>query len=436
MRIFKLFILSLLVVNGLYATIMLPKPLYRAYLKLVQGKPHIGEEFTLRLSIKALADAPRTKVEWHFGNEYINLLSKNLIDTVSLRGGDSINYDYNLRIDKIGAYAFAVEISSLDTIHKDLWHGVAHYYIAVYYDTIFYADTILGDFPYNIEIPDSLIEVMMDSLENWGGTLPRWTATVRMHGTVRYRDNDINSDVRVPRIKMVLMKGFVWLGELVADWYTDENGNYDKTFQLTAPNIYTLFVQSETPDAKAFGFILPPVWIFDPVDQFCVFFGHTRNFNPTITSSNEIVEMLLNVRLVKEWTLDNFGITRGFVNIVYPKPGFGRDVSAFIPKTYWLPFEWAGPIAYTDCIYKYSAYNKMWGLGGLMDISHEWGHAFYHGVLFDHILPSGVLDFIEESHYLSKVTNPGFAWHEGFAEFFEYASVMDNFPYNLALKKS
>jgi len=36
MRIYKLFILSLLVVNGLYATIMLPKPLYRAYLKLVQ----------------------------------------------------------------------------------------------------------------------------------------------------------------------------------------------------------------------------------------------------------------------------------------------------------------------------------------------------------------------------------------------------------------
>lgn len=83
MRGINLLILLVLVADGLYATVVFPKPLYRAYLNLVQGKPHVDETFTLRLSIKALADAPQTKIEWHPGNEHINLLSPNQIDTVS-----------------------------------------------------------------------------------------------------------------------------------------------------------------------------------------------------------------------------------------------------------------------------------------------------------------------------------------------------------------
>ncbi len=426
------FLVLLVLVTNIYATIVFPKPLYRAYLNLIQGKPHIGETFTLRLSIKALADAPQTKIEWHFGSEHINLLSANLIDTVSLNAGDSANYDYDLQIDKIGSYAVAAEISSLDTTQKDLWHAAAKYYIAVYQDTVFYADTSLGNLPYNIEIPDSLIEGMMDSLKKWGGTIPRWTATVRMYGTVRYRDNDINSNVPVPRIKMVLMKGFVWVGELVSEWYTDENGNYDVTLNLTAPNIYTLFVQSETPDVKAFGFpSLPPVWIFDPVDQFWVFFDHTRNFNPTITSGNEIVEMLLNVRKVKEWTLGNFGITLNFVTIVYPAPGY-IPAPSYCPMVYWAPYTWA-ELGFGDDIY-IGGNQNLWGIGGMKTIAHEWGHAFYYGTLFNHVVPSGVTDF--EEHWFTMVSNPGFAWNEGFAEFFEYASVMDDFPYNTSLSKT
>ncbi|MEO0205990.1 MAG: hypothetical protein ABIL22_04880 [candidate division WOR-3 bacterium] len=157
-----------------------------------------------------MADAPQTKIEWHLGNGDINLLSANLTDTVSLNAGDSANYDYNLRIDKIGSYALAVEISSFDTTQKDLWHAVAKYYIAVYQDTVLYADTSLCDLPYNIEIADTLISEMMDSLHNWGGVVPQGRgASVRFHGTVKYHNNDTNSDVPAPRIKMILNKFFV-----------------------------------------------------------------------------------------------------------------------------------------------------------------------------------------------------------------------------------
>jgi hypothetical protein len=432
MRSIKLLVLMGLVASSLHATIVLPKPLYRAYLNLVQGKPHTGETFTLRLSIKALADAPQTKIEWHFGNGHINLLSGNLIDTVSLNAGDSANYDYDLRIDKIGSYAFAAEISSLDTTQKDLWHAVAKYYIAVYQDTVFYADTSLGDLAYNIEIADTLISEMMDSLDSWGGVVPQGRgATVRFHGIVKYHNNDTNSDVPAPRIKMILNKFFVWTGVTVATWYTDENGYYDKTFYLDT-GIYTLFVQSETPDCKIFGFVLPPAWVF-AVDQFWVWWSsQDRNFSPVITDGNEIVKMLINVWEVKKWATANFGITRDFINIVYPKPGWmGPHVSAYCPNIYWAPFEWAKLADFSDRIYKYPHY--YWGVYGMQDIAHEWGHSFYYGTLFNHVVPSGTTDFDE--HTLTMVSNPGFAWNEGFAEFLEYASVMDDFPYNTSLSK-
>ncbi|MEO0184899.1 MAG: hypothetical protein ABIL20_03790 [candidate division WOR-3 bacterium] len=212
----------------------------------------------------------------------------------------------------------------------------------------------------------------------------------------------------------------------MATWYTDENGCYDKTFYLDT-GIYTLFVQSETPDCKIFGFILPPAYVF-AVDQFWVWWDYQdRNFSPIITDGNEIVKMLVNVWEVKKWATANFGITRNFINIVYPKSDWmGPHVSAYCPNVYWLPYEWALLADFSDRIYKYP--HKFWGKEGMEDIAHEWGHSFYYGTLFNHVVPSGVTDF--EEHSLTMVSNPGFAWNEGFAEFFEYASVMDDFPYN------
>ncbi|MEO0183555.1 MAG: hypothetical protein ABIL40_08790, partial [candidate division WOR-3 bacterium] len=428
MRSIKLLVLLALVANGLYATVIFPKPLYRAYLNLVQGKPHIGEEFTLRLSVKALTDAPRTVIKWYFGNGHINLLSANLADTVSLNAGDSASYDYILRVDKIGFYDIAAELSSLDTVHKNLWHEVAHYYISVYTDTIFYGATPSADVPYNYEIPDSIIAEIEDSLNNWGGAPPKVLPTLRIYGTIKYRNIDTNTNDVVPGVLMVLWTQY--LGSQfptpIASWYTDANGYYDKTFTLL-PWFYWVTIHSTTLDGHVGGFIWPTGYIFADT-AFWLLSDKSVNFKPVITNHNEIVKILMTIRETKAWALSNFGITRNYVNVIYPRPG---DIpTSYCCNVYWAPFTWAGPLWFSDKIYLDA--NDIWGTNK-KTTAHEWGHSFYYGILFDHVVPSGATDFDE--HWLTMVSNPGFAWNEGFAEFFEYASVMDDFPYNSELSK-
>ncbi len=111
MRYLKIMFLILVCISSLFSDIRAPKLRFRAGFKLVDGIPGYNQEFTLRLWVKCLHDAPNTVIKIKPGNHKIRILSGDTLQSLSLSKGDSVSFDLKFKISRVGFYAISAVVS-------------------------------------------------------------------------------------------------------------------------------------------------------------------------------------------------------------------------------------------------------------------------------------------------------------------------------------
>jgi hypothetical protein len=252
------------------------------------------------------------------------------------------------------------------------------------------------------------------------------TSTLEISGWVSYRiyyDWYANY-AALPEIEMSLASQS---GNTIRTWNTDDSGSYDQTFSDLANGIYIINMISKNTAARVCDFSSPDP--FTLAEEVIVVDGNTVTYwSPVIEDStlDDACQILVNILKSKSWAQEHFSCTLNFVNAVHPVPGY-IPLSGYCFRL----FLWHnGPtVPGTDAIYIKKGVsdgydNDIWGPWGKPVTSHEWAHAFMCKT-FDDKIPVGWGP--DTSHYKWKVTNPGFAFGEGFAEFMGPAVWLDEY---------
>jgi len=410
-----LFLLAAIGTGALYGDVMFKPLCYLGKFQLTAGFPKVMQEFTLTLSVEAYDTLPNTSVSLTVP-EGVALLSGQQNQVLNLLPGDSVAIPYVLQTLDSGAFRIDALISpeQPDSFH---WEEGTSFYVVSLTDTAYHSDTALADWVYNMEVSDTR-PVVPKRLGN----------RLRVWGTIRYRDRDMSGDfVPIPDVEMCLVTGSS--RRKVRTWQTTSAGQYNQTFDDLATGSYWLVILSRNSAAEVHG------WPFSDPYQLAinqiVLTGNTEvEWNPNLAGSNpngsyreDICQILVNVILSKAWALERFGYTLDRVNVKHPLPSYLG--TCYVPKAWVIPDVVAIPG--TDAVYIKDE-DDIWGSWGKPTTSHEWGHAFMMKT-FDDKVPLG-LNW--DWHWFYTVTNPGFAFGEGWAEFLgpavwldEYGSAVD-----------
>ncbi|RKZ20645.1 hypothetical protein DRQ16_04610, partial [bacterium] len=393
--------------GALYGDMMLKEVRYRCWFEIT-GEPAIGEEFTLTLKTQAVRkESPNTRIEFNIP-EGVKPLPADVKTTysVTIPENQTASTSINLKIERPGYYQISALVTATDDDTVYWPYGGANLFVFVNWDTVIYADTSLGIAPYNIELDTLVLKEMQDSLSKWReakGILPE----VRIYGRIRYEDKENGGYTNASHILLVLSAGPVVSGipfVPVDMFYANEDGTFDKTYSLL-PGNYTFWVCAQNPDAHIEGF-LSPLFHCLKRDNFNVYLSdQDREYNWDIMGDDaDKVQILINISESKRWALEHFGFTKDFAWVVYPNPFSG---------SFYFPI-W-------DRIFL--TQGSIWGESGRPGTTHEWAHALMCET-FNNKIPYG---WGWGDHWLSKITNSGFAFAEGFAEFVAYAVWVEKY---------
>ncbi len=209
---------------------------------------------------------------------------------------------------------------------------------------------------------------------------------------------------------------------IIASWYTSDYGNYDYTAYGLSGG-YTVHIASQN-DAAGVKPFLTPKWIHYPlaVKAFGVLFGADINFSPNIGGQSgwagfcsDCANILTKIRKSKIWTLNNFNYTKNWTEANYPSyklfGAFGTFYFPILDEVFYHP-------------------DDIWGENGKYTVTHEWTHSLMMSVFIEPNTgnPKIPLGWTWREHGRRSITNPCFAFAEGFAEFYESTIWCQEYP--------